>query len=210
MVFSHKEESAMQGHIRRRGKTSFEYIVDVGMAPAQRCRACGKRFWVERQPRESCPACGGWLLETEERRRETKAGFKTRKECQAAMAKVLVAVEGRSYIVPTTITVREYLQKEWLPAIRATIRPTTYRSYVQHVDVTSCPISDPSSWRSSPGPPSTPSTPSSPRVARRTAAAASPLFRSVTYTPSCIGHSRMRSGGAGSRATPSSQRTHPE
>ena len=29
---------------------------------------------------------------------------------------------------------REYLQKEWLPSIEATIRPTTYRSYMQHVD----------------------------------------------------------------------------
>jgi integrase len=85
-------------------------------------------------PKESCPSCGGRLLETEERRRETKAGFATRKECQAAMAKVVVAVEERSYVVPTTVTVREFLQKEWLPAIRATIRSTTYRSYVQHVE----------------------------------------------------------------------------
>jgi integrase len=28
--------------------------------------------------------------------------------------------------------VREYLTKEWLPAVKATIRPTTYRSYEQH------------------------------------------------------------------------------
>ncbi len=124
----------MQGHIRRRGKASFEYIVDVGISPAQRCQACGKRFRVERKAEESCPSCGGRLLETEERRRETRAGFKTRREAQAAMARVLVAVEERSYVVPTKVTVREYLQKEWLPSIEATIRPTTYRSYVQHVD----------------------------------------------------------------------------
>ena len=124
----------MQGHIRRRGPHSYEYIVDVGIAAAQRCQSCGKRFWIERQPKESCPSCGGRLIETEERRRETKAGFATRKECQAAMAKVLVAVEESSYVVPTKVTVREFLQKEWLPAIRSTIRPTTYRSYVQHVE----------------------------------------------------------------------------
>ena len=124
----------MQGHIRRRGKSSFEYIVDVGMAPAQRCQACGRRLWIERRPKENCPSCGGKLSETEERRRETKAGFRTRREAQATMAKVLVAIEERSYVVPTKVTLREYLQKEWLPAIEATIRPTTYRSYVQHVD----------------------------------------------------------------------------
>jgi predicted RNA-binding Zn-ribbon protein involved in translation (DUF1610 family) len=125
----------MQGHIRKRGNPGgWEYIIDIGLGPAQRCQGCGRRFWVERLPKQSCPKCGGSLLETEERRRQTKSGFRTRKEAQAAMAKVLVAVEERSYVAPTRVTVREYLQKEWLPAIEATIRPTTYRSYVQHVE----------------------------------------------------------------------------
>jgi integrase len=30
--------------------------------------------------------------------------------------------------------VKEYLTKEWLPAVKATIRPSTYNSYVQHVE----------------------------------------------------------------------------
>ena len=59
----------MQGHIRRRGPRSYEYIVDVGTAAAQRCQGCGSSFWVERQAKESCPSCGGRLIETEERRR---------------------------------------------------------------------------------------------------------------------------------------------
>ena len=52
----------MQGHVRRRGKGSCEYIVDVGMAPAQRCQAAAGRFWVERRPKGACPSCGGKLL----------------------------------------------------------------------------------------------------------------------------------------------------
>ena len=123
----------MRGHIRKRGSASFEYIVDVGTAAAQRCEGCNKRFWLERKPKESCPACGGRLRETEERRRAIKAGFASRKEAQAAMAKVMVAVEERSYVAPSKLTVREYLTKEWLPAIKSTVRPTTYRSYEQHV-----------------------------------------------------------------------------
>ena len=102
----------MRGHIRRRGTASFEYIVDVGTAPAQRCEVCNKRFWLERRAKESCPACGGRLVETEERRRAIKAGFASRKEAQAAMAKVMVAVEERSYLAPSKLTVREYLTKE--------------------------------------------------------------------------------------------------
>jgi hypothetical protein len=123
----------MRGHIRKRGSSSYEYIVDVGTAPAQRCESCKKRFWLERRPKEACPVCGGRLHETEERRRAIKAGFVSRKEAQAAMAKVMVAVEERSYVAPSRLTVREYLTKEWLPAIESTVRPTTYRSYVQHV-----------------------------------------------------------------------------
>jgi hypothetical protein len=56
----------MRGHLRKRGEPgSWEYIVDVGLAAAQRCTACNKGLWIER-------------------RRETKAGFATRKECQAS------------------------------------------------------------------------------------------------------------------------------
>ncbi|MGO8684176.1 MAG: hypothetical protein ACLQUT_06310, partial [Thermoleophilia bacterium] len=78
----------MRGSIRHRGEEragSWEYIVDVGLAAAQRCTICNRRFWVARRPLDVCPSCGGPLKETEERRRETKAGFQTRKECQAQM-----------------------------------------------------------------------------------------------------------------------------
>ena len=123
----------MRGHIRKRGSAGYEYIVDVGRAAAQRCQCCHRRFWLERKPKEACPACGGQLHETEERRRAIKGGFATRKEAQAAMAKVMVSVEEKSYVAPSRLTVREYLTREWLPAIEFTVRPTTYRSYVQHV-----------------------------------------------------------------------------
>jgi integrase len=130
----------MQGHIRKRGNPgAWEYIVDVGASPAQRCQNCGRRFWVERRAKDACPRCGGELTDTEERRRETKSGFATRREAQAAMSKVLVAVEERSHVVTSRLTLREYLTREWLPAIEATIRPTTYRSYVQHVECHICP-----------------------------------------------------------------------
>jgi len=127
----------LRGHVRHRGEEragSWEYIVDVGLAAAQRCESCGRRFWVERRPKEKCPKCGGTLRETEERRRETRSGFATQKECQAAMNKLLVAVEQHNYSAPTKASVKEYLKKEWLPAVKATIRPSTYNSYVQHVE----------------------------------------------------------------------------
>ena len=58
----------------------------------------------------------------------------TQKECVTAMNKLLVKVEEQTYVAPTKASVREYLTKEWLPAVRATIRPSTYNSYLQHVE----------------------------------------------------------------------------
>jgi predicted RNA-binding Zn-ribbon protein involved in translation (DUF1610 family) len=125
----------MRGHIRRRGDPgNWEYIIDVGMAAAQRCHGCGKRYWMERKAKPACPKCGGALAETEERRRKTQAGFATRKECEAAMNKVMTAVEERTYVVPSRITLREFLLREWLPAIKGTVRPTTSASYTMHVE----------------------------------------------------------------------------
>ncbi|MGO8684688.1 MAG: FYDLN acid domain-containing protein, partial [Thermoleophilia bacterium] len=124
----------MRGHIRKRGDPgSYEYIVDVGMAVAQRCQSCGRRFWLERKPKEHCPKCGGELTDSEERRRKTQAGFATRKEAETAMNKVMTAVAEQSYVVTSRISLREYLLKEWLPAIKGTLRPTTYASYQMHV-----------------------------------------------------------------------------
>jgi integrase len=120
----------MQGSLRRRSPGgSWEYLIDVGMARAQRCQRCGKRFWVERRPRDSCPKCGGELTEQDERRRQTKGGFATRRECQAAMSKALTSVAERTFVMATHVTVREFLLKEWLPTIRGTVRETTYASY---------------------------------------------------------------------------------
>jgi hypothetical protein len=54
--------STLQGHIRRRGPSgSWEYILDVGRYGAQRCQGCNRRFWIERRPKQVCPACGGEL-----------------------------------------------------------------------------------------------------------------------------------------------------
>jgi hypothetical protein len=49
----------MQGYIRRQGAGSWQYTIDIGRASPQRCQACRRRFWVERRPKETYPACGG-------------------------------------------------------------------------------------------------------------------------------------------------------
>ena len=123
-------EVATQGHIRRRQPAgSWEYILDVGVFAAQRCESCRRRTWVERKRKESCPSCGGKLRETEERRRETKAGFASRKECQAALTAKLTTLAEQTYVLPSHLSLREFLLKVWLPAIEPSVRPTTLSGY---------------------------------------------------------------------------------
>ena len=101
----------------------------MGTASAQRCQSCGRRFSIETQAEESCPKCSGELRETEERRRAIKGGFATRKECEAALAKIHAALETQSFAPPTRITVKAFLLDEWLPTVKGSLRPTTYASY---------------------------------------------------------------------------------
>jgi integrase len=125
-----KGGSALQGHIRRRGPAgSWEYILDVGRYGTQRCQGCGRRFWVERRPKELCPACGDELRETEERRRETRGGFATRKDCQAALTRKLTTLAEHTYVLPSRLSLREFLLKVWLPAIESGVRETTLYGY---------------------------------------------------------------------------------
>jgi integrase/predicted RNA-binding Zn-ribbon protein involved in translation (DUF1610 family) len=126
----------MMGSTRPRGST-WEYLVDVGKSDAQRCTVCSRRVWVERKLKVSCPHCGGELHETVERRRVTKGGYRTQKECQAALAKILTSLEARTFVAPTKVTVKEFLLNEWLPTVKGTLRPTTHASYTmlakQHI-----------------------------------------------------------------------------
>ena len=125
-----EQEVDTQGYIRKRAPAgSWDYILDVGRYRAQRCQGCGKRFWVERRPQAACPACGGELYETEERRRETKGGFACRKDCQAALTSKLTTLAENTYVLPSRLSLQEFLVKVWLPAIASGVRQTTLGGY---------------------------------------------------------------------------------
>ena len=120
--------------LRKRGDPgSWEYILELGKQPAQRCVDCNKRYWVERKRLEKCQTCGGKLADTEERRQKSQGGFRTQKEAQGALDKARVAVTENRFVVTTNVTVRSFLFEEWLPSIKTTIRATTYTSYEGHV-----------------------------------------------------------------------------
>lgn len=122
----------MRGHIRQRGKV-WSFVIELGNQKTQRCLDCNKRHWVERRPYEKCERCGGELRDRVERRQREETGFRTRKEAEAALTTELGKIQTQTYIPPSKITVREYLSDEWLPAVKGTVKPTTYLNYEIHV-----------------------------------------------------------------------------
>ena len=60
------------------------------------------------------------------RRQVSRGGFGTRREAERAFAEFRDRVRTETYVPPSKLTVSSYLQDEWLPAIRASVRRTTF------------------------------------------------------------------------------------
>ena len=88
---------------------------------------------MEGKGKKTCPACGGGLRETSERRQHCQAGFATRKVAQTALTTILSSLESGIYVERRDVTVDEFLREEWLPIVESTVRSTTYSSYATHV-----------------------------------------------------------------------------
>jgi integrase len=95
----------MRGSIRKRGST-YTYWLDIGPAPV-----------------------------TGKRRQRTKGGFRTKRECQAALNEAISALRLGTLVQPSRRTVASFLVEEWLPAVRmAGLRDSTWASYRMNVE----------------------------------------------------------------------------
>ena len=126
----------MRGSVRRRGNPgSWEYRLELGLQPAQRCPACTEagrhpaRWWIEGRPLVACPTCDGELVAVRQRRQRTRPGFRTKRQAEAALGEVMSALRAGSYVEPRKdLSVRDYLVEVWLPSIEASLRPSTFAS----------------------------------------------------------------------------------
>ena len=121
----------MRGHIKKRA--SWEFVVDLGPQSLQHCSVCRKRYWSDRGRFKACPKCHGPLEDRVQRRQEFHTGYESKKEVEQELAKVLAALATGGHIEPSKMLLADFLRTEWLPAIRSTIRPTTFASYETHV-----------------------------------------------------------------------------
>jgi hypothetical protein len=92
----------MRGSVYKRGST-WTWHVDVGVDPV-----------------------------TGRRRQQTKGGFKTKRECQAALNDALAALRAGTFVEPSKRTLERFLVDEWLPALRH-LRPSTLSNYRTHI-----------------------------------------------------------------------------
>jgi integrase len=63
------------------------------------------------------------------RRQKWVSGFRTRREAQEALAEELGRLRSGTFVESSRITLAEYLEGTWLPAMRSQLRPGTWDAY---------------------------------------------------------------------------------
>jgi integrase len=122
------EVRGLRGHVRQRGRQSWEIVYDVGEVPAVRCSK-GHRTWIENGASvETCPRCGDPLGKPRPERRQTSKTFKTRRDAQAALIRVLGAVEDGTWVAPSRETFGDWAPQA-LAALRSEVRGPTFDFY---------------------------------------------------------------------------------
>ncbi len=57
------------------------------------------------------------------------SGFERKKEAERALSDALANLHAGTYVEPSKLTLTGFLRDEWLPAVRRSLRPSTFRNY---------------------------------------------------------------------------------
>jgi integrase len=71
---------------------------------------------------------------TGKRRQKWTSGYRTKRDAERALSEIIASVHGGSYVEPTRQTLAEFT-REWLAAIKPTIRPSTHYSYSRNLQL---------------------------------------------------------------------------
>ena len=115
----------MNGHVFKRGEF-WRIALELGEQAGRRCPTCidrrgyARRYWTDEDPPLACPACEAELEDFTARRQEFLPEKYTRKrDAEKALHDELRDRERGDYVPPNDLTVREYLEERWLPALEA-------------------------------------------------------------------------------------------
>ena len=86
------------------------------------------------------PANGTWWFVVDtatgkngRRQQAKRRGFRTKAEAQAVMDELRVAARQGTFVTPHRETVKEFLEQDWLPAVRRQLAASTWESYERNV-----------------------------------------------------------------------------
>ncbi len=74
------------------------------------------------------------------RRQRWHGGFDTRREAEAAKARLVHEFHTGEYIEPEPIALAEWVRKDWLPSIRTRVKPSTFDSYRGNLEIHVLPV----------------------------------------------------------------------
>src|SRR5919197_3813733 len=77
---------------------------------------------------------------TGHRRQLSKGGFRTKREAQAALNEAMTALQAGTFVEPSRLTLGAFLTDQWLPTVRAAIRPTTWTTYRIYAEAHVIPV----------------------------------------------------------------------
>jgi integrase len=63
------------------------------------------------------------------RRQRSKGGFATKRDAEQWLTDTLAKMATGSYAAPSKLTVADFLEREWLPAVEGTLRPLSVQRY---------------------------------------------------------------------------------
>lgn len=75
--------------------------------------------------------------ENGKRRQRWHSGYRTRSDAERALNELLGRLERGEYVEPSQLTVASYLRDAWVPAIAASVRPSTLTRYQLDVETLS-------------------------------------------------------------------------
>lgn len=82
----------------------------------------GRHYVITREKRPD----GTW-------RQRSHGGYAKEKDAKRALREVLTAREKGTFVVPSKVTVAQFLENQWLPQARRQVRATTYETYERNV-----------------------------------------------------------------------------
>jgi integrase len=71
--------------------------------------------------------------ENGKRLRKWHSGYARRKDAERALTEILRRLESGSYVAPSKVTLRGFLEDEWIPAVASTLRDSTHASYTANL-----------------------------------------------------------------------------